>query len=146
MKKYRMVRSYYSHIHMRACTPGEIVTQDDFETSIRALLEKGFVVPHEVVQEEKQTNRFTPLALMLAEFLNAKNVKYGNSAQAPLRVFSKSDEYEGMRVRMDDKLSRIANRSEDDIALNDLVDLTGYLMLLLDKRGVNSQDFKDMLD
>jgi len=37
----------------------------------------------------------------------AKNAAYGNSALQPLRVFSKADAVEQIRVRLDHKLSRI---------------------------------------
>ena len=64
----------------------------------------------------------------VGELLAAKNAAYGDSAMNPLRVFSKSDVVEQIRVRCDDKLSRIARGSaagEDTIK-----DLIGYLALL----------------
>ena len=60
--------------------------------------------------------------------LLAKNRAYGNSALAPLRIFSKADPLEQLNVRIDDKLSRIARGREfagDDTEL----DLIGYLIL-----------------
>lgn len=64
----------------------------------------------------------------LADMLVAKNKAYGNSAIEPLRVFSKADPSEQIRVRLDDKLSRIArgNAAGEDVIL----DLLGYLILL----------------
>lgn len=38
--------------------------------------------------------------------LLAKNAAYGNSALEPVRIFSKADPTEQIRVRIDDKLSR----------------------------------------
>ena len=64
----------------------------------------------------------------LCMLLQDKNAAYGNSAIDPLRVFSSSDPVEQLRVRIDDKLSRIArghNAGEDA-----LLDLIGYLILL----------------
>ena len=65
----------------------------------------------------------------MAEMLIGKNARYGNSALDPVRLFSKADPAEQLRVRIDDKLSRIArgngNEGEDVIA-----DLIGYLILL----------------
>lgn len=64
----------------------------------------------------------------LAEMLLAKNAAYGNSALDPVRVFSTASTEEQIRVRIDDKLSRIARgqaAGEDVIA-----DLSGYLVLL----------------
>lgn len=64
----------------------------------------------------------------LAEMLKAKNRQYGNSFVDPVRIFSKSTPEEGLLIRIDDKLSRIArghNAGEDTI-----LDLIGYLILL----------------
>jgi hypothetical protein len=67
--------------------------------------------------------------LDIAEMLIKKNVSYGNSALNPIRIFSKADSKEQIRVRIDDKLNRIQN----DQAFpgdNDIDDLIGYLILL----------------
>lgn len=61
--------------------------------------------------------------------LARKNKAYGDSALSPLRVFSSSDEVEGLRVRIDDKLSRI-KADTGDIVEDTLLDLLGYLVLL----------------
>src|SRR5699024_5513635 len=39
--------------------------------------------------------------------LLAKNAAYGNSALDPVRIFSKADTAEQLRVRIDDKISRM---------------------------------------
>jgi hypothetical protein len=68
-------------------------------------------------------------ALEIAEMLIKKNISYGNSALEPIRIFSKADSKEQIRVRIDDKLNRIQN----DQAFpgdNDIEDLIGYLILL----------------
>lgn len=65
----------------------------------------------------------------LRDMLLSKNAKYGNSALEPVRVFSKADSIEQIRVRIDDKLSRIMRGSgieDEDVEL----DLIGYLVLL----------------
>ncbi len=58
-----------------------------------------------------------------------KNEAYGDSALNPVRVFSKADAVEQLRVRIDDKLSRLmrGNPAGEDVIL----DLIGYLVLLL---------------
>ncbi len=79
----------------------------------------------------------------IKEMLLEKNISYGNSALAPLRIFSRADPVEQLNVRIDDKLSRIARGSEfagDDTEL----DLIGYLVLRrvaarLNKEGANGQ-------
>lgn len=60
--------------------------------------------------------------------LLAKNAAYGDSALAPVRVFSRADPTDALLVRIDDKLSRIARGSAagEDVVL----DLIGYLVLL----------------
>jgi len=57
-----------------------------------------------------------------------KNRQYGNSALEPVRIFSKADATEQIRVRIDDKLSRLARgyAAGEDVVL----DLIGYLILL----------------
>ena len=61
--------------------------------------------------------------------LKQKRIRYGNSALQPLRIFSKSPADEQLRVRIDDKLSRIKNQSQDDTEDTE-GDLIGYLILL----------------
>lgn len=62
------------------------------------------------------------------EMLVAKNIAYGDSALNPVRVFSRCSPEEQLRVRIDDKLSRIMRGHE----LNEdtIQDLIGYLILL----------------
>lgn len=77
----------------------------------------------------------------IARMLIAKNQAYGNSALDPVRIFSSADPAEQIRVRIDDKLSRLkrgslrapdaksasegASKDEDTV-----LDLIGYLILL----------------
>jgi len=59
-----------------------------------------------------------------------KNRKYGNSALEPIRIFSKADSIEQIKVRIDDKLNRLLSGQMDedeDVCL----DLIGYLILLM---------------
>ena len=64
----------------------------------------------------------------VANMLIEKNKKYGNSALQPKRIFSRSNPVEQINVRIDDKLSRIANQQADDDEDAEL-DLIGYLIL-----------------
>ena len=76
----------------------------------------------------------------LAEMLKAKNRAYGNSFADPVRIFSRVSPEEGLRIRIDDKLSRIARGN--DAGEDTILDLVGYLILLRvlhradDKSGV----------
>jgi hypothetical protein len=65
-----------------------------------------------------------------------KNRKYGDAALSPVRIFSKANSAEQLRVRIDDKLSRIANGALDEDE-DPLLDLIGYLVLL--KISMNRQ-------
>ena len=66
----------------------------------------------------------------LKELLLEKNRKYGNSALEPKRCFSKASAQEQILIRMDDKLSRIQNRQNDEDE-DVFMDLAGYLILYL---------------
>jgi hypothetical protein len=71
----------------------------------------------------------------LCELLLEKNRAYGDSALEPIRLFSKADATEQLRVRIDDKLSRVARGSAagEDVVM----DLLGYFILLriAERRG-----------
>lgn len=77
----------------------------------------------------------------LRDLLHQKNTAYGNSALDPVRIFSKADTEEQIRVRLDDKLSRLSRGSAagEDVEL----DIMGYLILLRVarrlKEGSNAQ-------
>ena len=64
---------------------------------------------------------------IIKTMLLEKNRAYGDSALNPLRLFSNSDETEQLRVRIDDKLSRMwrGHAGIEDTVL----DLIGYLVL-----------------
>ncbi len=64
----------------------------------------------------------------IVEMLLLKNQAYGDSALNPLRIFSKADAEDGIKVRIDDKLSRIKNQGFDD-SEDAIQDLIGYLIL-----------------
>ena len=76
----------------------------------------------------------------LKNMLVQKNLAYGNSFADPVRIFSKATPEEGLRIRIDDKLSRIARGQ--DAGEDTILDLVGYLILLRvlhradDKSGV----------
>lgn len=74
----------------------------------------------------------------LKEMLLRKNKSYGNSVMSPLRVFAKTASSEELiRVRLDDKLSRLAR---GDAAGEDVEkDLLGYLILLRIARRVKDE-------
>ena len=64
----------------------------------------------------------------IKDMLIAKNKSYGDSALDPIRIFSKADKTEQIKIRIDDKLSRIS-RGTEFYGDNDIDDLIGYLIL-----------------
>jgi len=60
-----------------------------------------------------------------------KNIQYGDSVMDPIAIFAKGNPQDLVRVRIDDKLSRL-KRGNDSIESDiDIVDdLIGYLVLL----------------
>lgn len=79
--------------------------------------------------ESSLASKIDSVLELVRNTLLEKNKAYGDSASSPMRIFSKSDADEGIRVRIDDKLSRIAkgDGSGDEDAVLDLI---GYLVLL----------------
>ena len=66
----------------------------------------------------------------IEQLLLEKNRKYGDSALHPVRIFSKATPVEQILVRIDDKLSRIAQGHGWDVEEDTITDLIGYLVLL----------------
>ena len=83
-------------------------------------------IPVESPEQEAISCKCHELKWMLIE----KNRKYGNSALAPIRVFSNANAEEQILVRIDDKLNRIRNRQNDEDE-DVIMDLAGYLILLM---------------
>mgnify|MGYP003128766634 FL=1 len=60
-----------------------------------------------------------------------KNEAYGDSAIIPSNIFSKLSATEALKARIDDKLNRIQNKGIYDNTEDTLMDLAGYLILLM---------------
>lgn len=84
--------------------------------------------PRDDLEEEQR--RIAAKFLQLADMVLARNRRYGGAALNPVRIFSDVDPEVGIRLRLDDKMSRIragaADEDEDPIA-----DAIGYMVLLL---------------
>lgn len=77
----------------------------------------------------------------IKNMLIEKNMKYGDSALNPVRIMSKADSVEQIKVRIDDKLNRLSqgNVDEDEDVINDLI---GYFVLLkIAKQKYDPSDF-----
>lgn len=81
------------------------------------------------VRDEKFKADLQSVLADIEDILIAKNRAYGNSALEPVRIFSKADVAEQLRVRIDDKLSRLMKGTEfaDEDTVTDLI---GYCILL----------------
>lgn len=66
----------------------------------------------------------------VADMLDEKNKAYGDSALNPVRIFSNADAVQAIKVRIDDKLSRISKQGITEDSEDTLLDLIGYLALL----------------
>lgn len=67
------------------------------------------------------------IAEEICDMLEAKDKSYGDNISNPIHVFSELSPTEALKVRIDDKLSRIARgcQYQDEDTLRDLI---GYLL------------------
>ena len=79
---------------------------------------------------------------MLEDLLVRKNDAYGDSALDPLGVFSSASASSGIRIRLDDKLKRIANAGLVEDTEDTLVDIAGYIILLIIAKENESNDIQ----
>ena len=85
----------------------------------------------------------------MKDLLIYKNEQYGDSALNPVCIFTKhiktvDSSTALILTRTDDKLSRVKNAEQ--LRINDISDIIGYLTLLLIKLGASSQDIEKMKD
>jgi len=76
-------------------------------------------------------DRITKKCRDLEKLLLRKNDAYGDSALNPLGVFSSCNASEGLKIRLDDKLKRIANAGLVKDTEDTLTDIAGYIILLM---------------
>ena len=83
------------------------------------------------------------IAAKVVNLLADKNEQYGDSAFDPIRMFSPLGPDAGLRVRVDDKLSRLLRGNADMESDTDVIDdLIGYFILLrmsMDKETVAAE-------
>ena len=71
------------------------------------------------------------IAANVLNLVGEMNTQYGDSAFDPIRMFSKLGPDAGLRVRIDDKLSRLLRGNADMESDTDVIDdLIGYFILL----------------
>lgn len=81
--------------------------------------------------------------LSILSMLQSKNKAYGNSATNPVRIFSRCSTDEQLRVRIDDKLSRLAKGDPAAFGEDVVEDLIGYLILLLVHKDLQASPIAD---
>lgn len=81
------------------------------------------------IKEDTFAEQVTAICNEIRDLLIEKNKSYGNSALEPIHCFYKGSALESIKVRIDDKLSRLMRGSEY-IGDDTVKDLLGYLILL----------------
>lgn len=89
--------------------------------------------PKKAPEQSETMRRVDAVLASLRDMLARKNKAYGDSALQPIRIFSMALAEEQIRVRLDDKLSRLMRGHEygDE---DTIVDIAGYMILLLAAR------------
>tara|TARA_R100000781_G_scaffold109155_1_gene73966 strand:+ start:249 stop:623 length:375 start_codon:yes stop_codon:yes gene_type:complete len=81
----------------------------------------------------------------LEDLLIRKNDAYGDSALNPVGIFSSLKASEAIRIRLDDKLKRIANVGLNDETEDTLMDCAGYMILLMIANDNESNNIQERL-
>ena len=88
--------------------------------------------PDPIPKVDSTATKISSKMQQITELLLSKNDSYGDSALSPIRVFSKSDGQEQLKVRIDYKLNRLIQGNANIESDKDVImDLVGYLVLLL---------------
>jgi hypothetical protein len=87
------------------------------------------------VEESEFAQRVRAVLGEVGDLLIAKNKAYGDSALNPVGIFARGNAEDLIRVRIDDKLSRIRNAPEA-FGEDAVMDLLGYLVLLKLAKGL----------
>ena len=104
-------------------------TTSSLDTSVPGYVKAQKESP--TIPSDSKSSLITKECEEIHKLLQKKNAAYGNSALNPLRIFSSADSTEQLRVRIDDKLSRLSNGDPMQEANEDtILDLIGYLILL----------------
>ena len=81
----------------------------------------------------------------LKDLLLQKNNAYGDSALNPVGIFSDLKATEAIKIRLDDKLKRIANVGLSDKTEDTLMDCAGYMILLMIAIDNESNDIQERI-
>ena len=117
------------------------LSKDERYTPTKSKLPKQQVMQQAGIHMDKTSTAYfiTKHCDEIKTMLLKKNEAYGDSALKPVRVFSKSDADEQIKVRIDDKLNRLMQGKNILETDNDVIkDLIGYLILLLINQDKNN--------
>ena len=98
-----------------------------------------------LIKEAPSGAEIMNVCLDIAEMLLKKNISYGNSAIAPVRVLSQANAEEQILIRIDDKLNRLKYQQEYENE-DTVQDLVGYFILLMVMRRQEAWDNGDHLE
>lgn len=122
----------------------EIFMVQDIKDFLKSLnLPENFKLP-EFYDNETQ-KKIKEICDEISKLLIDKNKKYGNSALEPKNIFYKGNAENSILIRLDDKIGRIINNS-GEIRTNDVVDIIGYLVLLLISKNVMTETIAELRD
>ena len=101
-------------------------------TETQLEIAESFTIPKVIKVENESTSELIIAECQsISNMLIAKNKQYGDSVSQPVRIFSKANSSEQIKVRIDDKISRLV-RGDDSLEPDEDIidDLIGYLILL----------------
>ena len=79
------------------------------------------------------------------DLLLQKNARYGGASLEPVNIFSKCNSVTSIKARIDDKLKRIQTSGPIDDTEDTLLDLTGYLILLMIAKDNESHNIQERI-
>ena len=79
------------------------------------------------------------------DLLLQKSARYGDASLEPVNIFSKCNSVTSIKARIDDKLKRIQTSGPIDDTEDTLLDLTGYLILLMIAKDNESHNIQERI-
>lgn len=132
----------YSIIKEEYNQPEGNIVEDENEELTSTFLNKIFAASNSNDSTISSADLIKNQCDLISQMLVAKNEQYGDSVFKPMRIFSKVDATQQLRVRIDDKISRLIRGNDSIESDEDIIDdLIGYLILLkIQMRKTHSQD------
>lgn len=99
---------------------------------------KEYISEHEKLTESQK--KIVEVCDSMKDLLLYKNQKYGDSALNPEPIFYKGNATNSILIRLNDKIGRIKNNTEELPRVNDVCDVIGYCTLLLVSMEVSKHE------